>query len=108
MNLQLFHGDTLVGDIDDAFFSDDTGYGVLRLKLSASPVTQRLRDFIRLSEDWHSRLKQGQPHDAGEFDAYRDVYDSDQWQTVSDDGGVARISQPVFISGEVTWRPLKG
>ena len=81
MNLKLFYGDTLVGDIDDAFFSDDTGYGAFRLMLSASPVTRRLRNFIMLSANWHSRLKQNSP---------------------------ASISQPVFYGADVTWRPLKG
>jgi len=105
MNLHLFYGEMLVGDINNAFFSDHTGYGVFRSKLSQSPATQRLCDYITLCENWHSRLKEGRPHDAIEFDAYRDVYDSDQWKTISDDGEVARISQPTFVRGDITWRP---
>jgi hypothetical protein len=46
-----------------------------------------------------------QKRKATEFDEYRDICDSDQWKTVSEDGTITSITGPVFVDGEITWRP---
>jgi hypothetical protein len=105
--LLLRFGTCIVGEIEDAFWSDDTGYGVFRLAAgnNSDPTLQRLREYIAFSEEWHARLRAEQPHSASEWDQFRDVYESGLWNTVGPDGAVNRIGGPVFVEGEVTWRP---
>jgi hypothetical protein len=106
MNLQLRYGPLLVGEIEEAFWSDNTGYGVFRPTSPASddPIVRRVREYIVFSEDWHRRLLAEAEYSASEWDAFRDVYDSEVWHTVAPDGAVSRIGGPVFVDGELTWR----
>lgn len=108
-NLMLRFGSHVVGEIVGAFYSDDTGYGVFLPTFCEAddPTPLRLRQYVAFSEDWHSRLRAEQPHTASEWDAFRDVYESDCWNTVGPDGAVVTIGGPVFIEGEVTWRPAE-
>jgi hypothetical protein len=99
VNLELRYGPHLVGVIEGAVWSDDTGYGVFCPTRSPDPATRRVREYIAFSEDWHERLRVDRPHDAREFDAYRDIYDSGLWRTVAPDGGTAKIAGPVFLAG---------
>ncbi len=105
--LLLRFGPHVVGEIEGAFWSDNTGYGVFRPALGNSndPTLQRLREYIAFSEEWHARLMGEQPHSASEWDEFRDVYDSGLWNTVGPEGVVSHIGGPVFVEGEVTWRP---
>src|SRR5262249_22021400 len=106
MSLQLRFGEVIVGEILDPFVSDNTGFGVFRPSPPATGAAdRRVREFIAFSEDWHARLKAGADPDASEFDAFRDVWASELWYTMSPDGTVLRIDGPVFMEGEVTWRP---
>jgi hypothetical protein len=107
MSLELRYGDVVVGEISEPFLSDDTGYGRFHPRpVSAhDPLGRRVREFITFCEGWHARLKAGADPDASEFDAYREVWDSSSWHTVASDGSVNRIGGPVFVGGEVTWRP---
>src|SRR5262245_25895225 len=107
MNLQLRYGSLLVGEIEDAFWSEGTGYGVFRLAsgVANDPALRRVREFIAFCEEWHSRLDAEPPPDAAEFDAFRDVWDSGTWNTVSPDGAVCPIGEPVILEDSVTWRP---
>jgi hypothetical protein len=106
MNLELYYGSSHIGQIEDAFWSDDTGFGVFRPSLIGEAATiERIRAFIAFSEEWHEKLKTGNPQDASEFDSFSDIHSSDQWHTISPDGSVTHINAPAFIQGEVTWRP---
>jgi len=107
MKLQLRYGPLLVGEIEGAFWSDNTGYGVFRLAPGGGddPALDRVREYIAFSEEWHLRLQADQPHSASEWDAFRDVYSSELWHTVASDGTISRIEGPVFVQGEVTWGP---
>jgi len=106
MDLKLRFSSLLVGEIKDAFCSEDTWYGIFHQAADASPdsTLQRLREYIAFSEEWHTRLKAEQPHTAEEWDAFRDVYESPLWHTVADDGTINPICGPVFVAGEITWR----
>lgn len=107
MSLLLRYGDVIVGEIIDPFISDETGYGLFHPRPASShdPAGRRVREFIAFCEDWHARLKAGADPDDSEFDAYQDVWDSSSWHTVASDGRISRIEGPVFVEGEVTWRP---
>lgn len=100
-------GDVVVGEILDPFISDGTGHGRFRLQVASGhdPATRRVLEFIAFCEAWHARLKAGADPDASEFDTYRDVWESSSWHTVASDGSISRIEEPVFVEGEVTWRP---
>jgi hypothetical protein len=91
--------------IEGAFWSDNTGYGVFRLADASDPATRRMREFIAFSEEWHERLRAEQPHDPAEFDAFRDIYESEAWHSIAPDGTTVRVCGPVFVQGEVTWGP---
>jgi hypothetical protein len=107
MNLQLHFGPVLVGEIEDPFRSDATGHGVFRPLLQGNDsAVARLWEYIAFSEEWHARVKEEQPHNVAEWDAFRDVFESDLWHTVALDGTVNRIGGPVFVEGEVTWRSI--
>jgi hypothetical protein len=103
--LLLCFGPHVVGQIEQPFYSDNTGHGLFRPALgnSGDPTVRRLCEYIAFSEDWHARLKTEQPYSAAEWDEFRDVYDSGLWKTVTPDGTVCHISGPVFVEGEVTW-----
>jgi hypothetical protein len=107
MSLKLRYGDVVVGEIIDPFIADDTGYGLFlpRPASSRDPDERRVHEFIAFCEDWHARLKVGAHANSSEFEAYRDVWDSASWHTVAGDGSISRIGGPVFIRGEITWRP---
>jgi hypothetical protein len=107
MNLKLQFGAVFVGEIEGAFWSDDTGYGVFHPASDTGdgPVLRRIRDYIAFSEEWHRRLAAEQAPDSTEWNAFRDVYDSPLWHTATPAGVITRIEGPVFIEGEVTWKP---
>jgi hypothetical protein len=104
-NLELFYGPNLVGMIEGALWSDGTGYGIFRPSGADEPATRRVREYIDFSEDWHVRLRSGQPHNKTEFDAFRDIHESELWRAVGEDGKAEPIFGPVFVDGEVTWGP---
>jgi hypothetical protein len=105
MDLELRFGSHVVGVIEGAFWSDGTGYGMFRPpgETTDASALRRVREYIAFSEDWHERLGAESGYDRAEWDAFRDVYASELWHTVSPDGTSCRISGPVFIRGEVTW-----
>lgn len=105
MNLELYFGPDWVGVIGEAFWSDNTGFGMFRPNAADTPATRRVREYIAFSEEWHERLRAGQPYSADEFDAYRDIHESELWRTVAPDGTTVRITGPIFVQGEVTWGP---
>jgi hypothetical protein len=107
MNLQLRHGPLLIGEIEGAFWSDGTGYGVFRPTHAAKddPALRRVGEYIAFSEDWHARLRAEQPYSTAEWDAFGDIYGSTLWNTIAPDGTISRIEGPVFVQGEVTWGP---
>src|SRR5262249_26538821 len=95
----------LIGTVSDTYYSEFNWYGTLR---SAASMPHRIREFIALCQDWHTRLKEGRPHSATEFDVWRDVHDPGEWRTVSPDGAVQRIHAPLFWpNGEICWREGK-
>jgi hypothetical protein len=107
VDLRLLFGLHVIGIIEGAFWSDNTGFGVFRLSdvQSDSPSVERVRRYIAFSEDWHRRLEAESNYSNAEWEAFRDVYESEQWHTVASDGTMDRISGPVFVCGEVTWGP---
>jgi hypothetical protein len=65
----------------------------------------RVQEFIALCKDWHERLDTGRPHQADEFDAWRDIYDSGEWRTIAPDGTIKPVTAPVFWpDGGIVWR----
>ena len=108
-SLELRFGPHLLGVIEGAFWSDNTGYGVFSpVKTEAEihdPMLAQIWEYVSFSEGWHTRLKMGRPHDGKEWRAYDEFIQSKQWHTITADGMVEHIECPVFVEGEVTWGP---
>jgi hypothetical protein len=107
LNLQLYYGSILVGDLNDVIVHQGTWFGHFR-QIVASKMgrtEERLCDFIRFCHDFHVRLAEGKDPNAAEFDMYKDVLDSDLWHVPCRDGTVLKIKDgPLFIEGgEVSW-----
>ena len=88
------------------------GYQGRPLRGIASSIISRLRaapvsaGFAAFSDKWHTRMRAEQPHDALEFDAFREVLASGPWHTRTADGVVSPIEDaPVFMKGEISWLP---
>jgi hypothetical protein len=107
-NLQLYYGDTSVGQIKNAFCTDETWYGTLDLGVSGPDrwLVRRIESYISFVTDWNERLRRDDPADPSEFDEYSDLIKSGLWFTKDRYGAVAHIREaPVFfIRNEVTWR----
>lgn len=103
MTLRLRYGPHLIGTVEDAVWSDGTGYGVFRPAADGGASPERVRRYVAFSEEWHERLRAGRPHDAAEFTAFADVHESPLWHAVHPDGTRERVGGPVFVAGEVTW-----
>jgi hypothetical protein len=101
LDLELRFGPALVGTADGAFCSEFTWCAMFRPTPGIPP---RVREFIAFGEEWHERLKAGRPHSAAEFDAFRDIHESELWQARGPDGHVPPVEGPVFVEGEVSWR----
>jgi hypothetical protein len=100
--LELYYGPDRVGTVSDTDYSDLNWYGMLRL---AERMPDRVREFITFCRDWHARRDAGWTAEADEFNAWRDVYDSGEWQTVGPNGAARRISAPVFWPNDyICWR----
>jgi len=105
MELQLHFGTHRVGALSRVYDSDFNWYGTFQ---PAAEMPPRLRDFIAFCKEWHQRLDAGRPHNAAEFDAWRDIHGSGEWQTVASDGTVKWITGPVFWpDGTIVWREAK-
>jgi hypothetical protein len=110
MNFKLQYDDIEVGDIADAFVSDETWHGTFHLSIltECSEIECRLMEFITFCKEWHNRLKQDQEYDASEFDSYKDVLCSGLWVAVPVtpyNGAVHQINEaPVFVGDEISWR----
>lgn len=105
MDLELRYGRHLIGIVEGAFWSDNTGFGVFHSTSTDEPDIHRVREYVAFSEEWHERMRADKPHNPHEFNVYRDVYESESWHTVFPDGSTAQIRQPVFMQGEITWQP---
>lgn len=99
-------GSLVIGEVVNAFYSDATGNGLFRPAFGEGddPTLKRLHAFISFSEEWHSRLKAEQPHDVSEWDIFKDVCESDQWNVVGTNGAIIPIGTPTFVKGEVIWK----
>src|SRR5262249_22649193 len=105
VELELYFGPHLIGTVSDTYYSDFNWYGMLRPTDGMPP---RVREFIALCQDWHARLYAGRPHDAAEFDAWRDIHDPGEWRAAGPGGAVKRIAAPVFWpNGGICWREAK-
>ena len=105
--IALFCNDYRVGDLADAFCTDETWYASLRLTLQGqSGFEQRIHSFIALCVDWHDRIDSDP--DAAEFEAFDDVVNQSAWFIMCDDGTRHLIhAAPVFLAdGEISWRPV--
>lgn len=108
MRLDLFYGQVLVGEIADAFAHQGTWFGQFRQALADGdgPIARRVREYIAFSDEWHARMRAEQPHDASEFDAFREILASGLWHTRTADGVDSPIvDAPIFMEGEISWLP---
>ena len=95
-----------VGDITEAFHSDDTWYANISVTLQPdTPRRARVMAFIELCIDWHKRIDTDP--DASEFDPFDDIVNGATWQAEFSGGfRQASFDAPVFLpGGEITWRP---
>lgn len=110
-DLELYYGSIRIGSIEDAFYSDDTGYGIYRLSDGDDPDDpgkRRVREYIAFSEDWHARYKKNEAFEDSEWDAFQDVTASRLWRTLSREGVASPMDGPVFVEGEISWRTKVG
>src|SRR4029453_3383477 len=74
VEVELWYGAVLVGQVHDAFESDATWYGVLHPSVRAhdGDLQRQVVEYITFSEDWNERNCRAAPDapDAAEFDAY--------------------------------------
>jgi hypothetical protein len=104
-DLELYFGSHCIGVVSSTYYSDINWYGTLR---PSDAMPARVWDFIAMCQDWHIRLAAGEPHDADEFNAWRDIHDVGEWRTVGPDGSVKWIIAPVFWpDGDICWRAAK-
>jgi hypothetical protein len=75
--IKLYFGPDLIGSVSDTSYSDFNWYGLLH---PADGMPRRIKEFIAMCKDWHSRLKAGQPHDPDEFNPWEDVHGSGDWR----------------------------
>jgi hypothetical protein len=107
--MELRYGQIPIGTIIDEFLSDGTWFGRFHEAVvpDASPLHQRLHDYIAFSVEWHERLRSDLPAEATEFDQFGEMISSGAWQTLASDGSVALIAEaPVFVQDEVTWTTI--
>jgi hypothetical protein len=110
MNFKLKYGDIELGDIENAFVSDETWYGEFHLSLlnGRKDIECRLLEFITFCKEWHTRQCKGQEPDSSEFDSFSDILSSGLWVAVPatpSDGTIHEISEaPVFDDNEISWR----
>ena len=107
--MELRYGQIPVGTITGEFLSDGTWFGRFHevVDPGASPVHQRLHDYISFSVEWHERLRSNLPAEATEFDQFGEMISSRVWQTLASDGSVSLIADaPVFVQDEVTWTSI--
>jgi hypothetical protein len=107
VQLDLYFGSHLIGTVSDTYYSDFNWYGTFR---PADVMPSRIQAFIAFCRDWHARLDAAQSPDAGEFDPWRDIHDSSDWQSVGSGAIVKRIRAPVFWPNteEICWREARG
>jgi hypothetical protein len=112
MNFKLKYDDIELGEIADAFVSDETWSGTFHLYFvnRCSEVECRLIEFITFCKEWHNRLRTGQEYNASEFDSFKDVLCSGLWVAVPvtpSDGTAHQIDEaPVFVDDEISWRDV--
>jgi hypothetical protein len=104
--IHLYFGPDLIGSVSDTSYSDFNWYGLLH---PADGMPPRIKEFIAMCKNWHTRLKAGRPHDPDEFNPWEDVHGSAEWRTAAPDGAVQRIRAPVFWpNGWICWRVARG
>lgn len=109
--MKLVFRSLTIGEVSDAFFSDQTWYGefVADPSLAAHPVGKRVLEFKDFCEDWNKREidNSDAPPDAAEFDRFHDLTESNEWFLKNEeDAAVYHIIAPVFFSeGEFSSRP---
>jgi hypothetical protein len=110
MDFKLKYGDAVLGNIEDAFVSDETWYGTFHISLlkGSTDIECRLIEFITFCKEWHKRLSTGQKHDASEFDLFNDILHSGLWvaaPVTPSDGTIHKIYEaPIFVDNEISWR----
>ena len=106
VNLQLYFGRHLIGEVSDTHHSELNWYGTW---WPADSIPPRIREFISFCIHWHARAEAGKPYDPDEFAAWRDVEESGEWWTKAPDGTVMRITAPFFWEHqEICWREPGG
>jgi len=98
-----------IGRIENAFCSDDTWFGTVKLMTEPScrDLSDRILAYVNFSEDWNQRLRTGSSTaDPVEFEQYADLIKSSAWIVESDAGERFQVlGAPVFFAGgELSWR----
>ena len=107
---QLFCGAIRVGEIQDAFLSDDTWFGRYKLTIRREEGGSqgRILDFIELCGAWNRRIARSpsDPPETSEFDRFSDLITPNPWSVLSDDGNRLSVEgAPNFLdAGEMSWR----
>jgi hypothetical protein len=107
MDLQLYYGPILVGEVSDVFDHQGTWFGTLRPALSADrdPTERRICEFITFCEDFYARCREDRDADASEYDRFSDLFTPGSWRVQAPDGTASEIRDaPNFIGGgEISW-----
>ena len=105
ITVRLYFGRDLIGLVSETSYTDFNWYGRLD---AAAGMPARIRDFIAMCQDWHSRLEAEQPYHPDEWNPWEDVHGSVEWRTVAPNGEEERIRAPVFWpNGWICWRVAK-
>jgi hypothetical protein len=105
----LLFGNTVAGEIVDAFEHQGTQFGIFKSRLSPNGdrTTERLREFIKFCKDWFGRCGSEAGADASEFDQFPDIVSSGNWSIQETGGKLSKIQDaPMFqngLDGEISW-----
>jgi hypothetical protein len=105
MDLQLYYGPLLVGDLTEVFEHQGTWFGTFRPAFSAPRglLDGRICEFIAFCEEFNARAEAGQDHDAAEFDSFDDLLSSGLWRVIAPGGTVSEIKDaPNWLGGGTT------
>jgi hypothetical protein len=109
LRFKLYYESACVGDVDDPIDHQGTWSGRFRARIpkERAEIGEIIGRFITFCERWHERLKAGENPDPSEFDAFREVIESCNWE-VEDGKGIRTPidGAPVFIAGEISWSLL--